>query len=152
MLIWILRHGKAETFVNNDANRALTDEGRAQVASVLTRQSAQIDTHNLNIWVSPYRRAQQTAAIAVDLLGCPITCETELLLPEARPRQLLEALYRADSDNILLVSHQPLVSSLLDCLCGARGEEHYMQTASLAAVECEVPAAEMGQLRWLVHP
>lgn len=152
MQLWILRHGRAEPYHGNDAGRALTDEGRAQVAEVLSRQKPLMDTRGLVIWSSPYRRARQTAAIAAELLGCPITLETDLLLPEARPGQLLEAIYRSTSDNILLASHQPLVSSLLDTLCGQRGEEHAMKTASLAAVQCEVAAADMGQLQWLVHP
>ncbi len=150
--LWVLRHGRAEPYNGNDAGRALTDEGRAQVAEVLSRQRAQMDTRGLVIWSSPFLRARQTAAIAAELLDCPIARETDLLLPEAKPSQLLEEVYRSSSHNILLASHQPLVSSLLDTLCGRRGEEHAMKTASLAAVRCEVAAADMGQLEWLVHP
>lgn len=150
--LWILRHGRAEPYSSNDAARALTEKGRAQVAEVISRQRPQIETRGLVIWTSPYLRARQTAAIAAGLLDCPIARETDLLLPEAGPGQLLEAIYRCASDNILLASHQPLVSSLLDYLCGRRGEEHDMKTASLAAVHCEVAAADLGQLQWLVHP
>lgn|SRR5690554_1374080 len=150
--LWILRHGQAEPYSGYDAGRALTAAGRLQVEEILRRQGPQIDTQGLEIWTSPFLRARQTANLATEILQSPIVRETDLLVPEANARELLEELYRTSSEKVLLVSHQPLVSLLLDILCGQSGQDHSMTTASLAAVTCEVPAADMGQLQWLAHP
>ncbi|HEY7884093.1 MAG TPA: histidine phosphatase family protein [Cellvibrionaceae bacterium] len=152
MKLWILRHGKAEPYAGNDAERALTDHGQGEVRAVLERQYNLIDHSGLVIWSSPFVRARQSAAIARDILGAPITEYTELLQPEAQVDRLLNALYQSGLPNVLLASHQPLVSTLLDRLCGPADIEHEMKTASLAFVECEVAAADMGKLGWLVHP
>lgn len=153
MQLWILRHGRAEPFQDIDASRALVTSGRQEVRHMVTQQRHKMPAVS-EVWVSPYVRARQTAAIAREALGgLSARCEqvSELLLPEARVSSLIEALYQSGLDSVLLVSHQPLESTLLDVLCGP-AETHYMQTASLAAVELEVVAAGMGRLQWLEHP
>jgi phosphohistidine phosphatase len=150
--LFVLRHGRAEAFKADDASRALVASGREDVRQVVTRQCDALGSVP-HVWVSPYLRAQQTAGIAREVLALPDTCElvSNLLVPEARVFSLIDALYQAKLDTVLLVSHQPLLSTLLDTLCGP-SEAHHMSTASLAAVDLDVVAADMGQLRWLVHP
>ncbi len=105
------------------------------------------------IWSSPYIRAQQTAGIAAEVLGVTAGVSRTLseLTPEGAPRAVIDEVYRSDLDALLLVSHQPLVSRLLDVLCGSSAQ-HEMKTASLACVDCDVVAADLGHLQWLVHP
>lgn len=105
------------------------------------------------IWSSPYIRAQQTAGIAAEVLGVTAGVSRTLseLTPEGAPRAVIDEVYRSDLDALLLVSHQPLVSRLLDVLCGSSAQ-HEMKTASLACVDCDVVAADLGRLQWLVHP
>lgn len=151
MRLFLLRHGRAEPFQSNDASRALVASGREDVRAILTRQRDKLNAVS-NIWVSPYVRARQSAEIAREVLGLPAECEqvSDLIVPEARISHLVDALYQSGLESVLLVSHQPLASMLLDALCGP-SDEHDMRTASLAAVELEVVAADMGRLQWLVH-
>ena len=139
----------------DDAGRALVDSGSREVERVLGRCLSRMDNKTLTLWTSPYRRARETAAIAARQLQLIVSEQTELLVPEASPTQLLERLYQASQTqptDILLTSHQPLVSSLLDLLCGPAGPAHYLKTGSLACIECEFPAAGLAHLAWLEHP
>ena len=148
MELLVLRHGEAEPYRADDFTRELVAAGRAEVRAQLERQKARVGQPK--VLVSPYIRARQTAAIAVEVLGLgePEICE--YLTPESDPRALVDYLYAREDKSLMLVSHQPLVSHLLDVLCGP-ADAHGMDTASLACVDCPVMAADMGQLRWLSH-
>ncbi|WP_339898595.1 phosphohistidine phosphatase SixA [uncultured Gilvimarinus sp.] len=152
MRLFILRHGRAEPYQAMDASRALVPTGRDDVRLVVERQRDKMPALT-DVWVSPYVRARQSAEIARAALELPESCEhiTDLIVPEARIDTLIAELYRSGLESVLLVSHQPLVSTLLDTLCGA-SEAHHMKTASLAALELDVVAADMGRLLWIEHP
>jgi phosphohistidine phosphatase len=151
MRLLVLRHGRAEPFKTSDANRALLASGRADVQHIVKRQREAIGELT-EVWVSPFLRTRQTAQIATDTLALPPECQriSELLVPGASVDDLIEALYQSSLAAVLLVSHQPLVSNLLDALCGP-SELHDMQPASLAALELDVVAKQLGQLRWIQH-
>lgn len=151
MELFILRHGQAEAYNANDASRQLVERGRNQVAQIV--QLSLNDLQFLNqIWVSPYVRAQQTAQIAAGYLNAVQQYSQDLLLPETDPQLLIRQLQASESKSLLLVSHQPLVSRLVDILCGAAPGYHSMGTAALACIDLEVPGAGLGHLRWLRHP
>lgn len=150
MELFILRHGEAEPRVTTDEVRQLTDKGRADVARMI--KSSLEDLGKLtHIWVSPLMRAQQTADIAASLIGDMEPYTTELLSPEADPQLLFNQLQLSECEGLLLVSHQPLVSKILDALCGTERGYHDMATSSLACVDIDIMAADMGKLRWLRH-
>lgn len=150
MELFILRHGDAETRVTTDEARQLTDKGRADVTRMI--KSSLEDLGELtHLWVSPLVRAQQTAAIAGGLIGNVEPYTTELLTPDADPRLLFTQLQISECQKLLLVSHQPLVSKILDILCGTDNGYHGMATSSLACVDIDIVAADMGKLRWLRH-
>ncbi len=148
MELLVLRHGAAEPYRADDFSRELVAAGRAEVRAQMEREKARIGQPK--VLVSPYLRARQTAAIAVDVLGLsePEICDH--LTPESDPRALIDYLYARGDESLMLVSHQPLVSHFLDLLCGP-ADAHGMDTASLAYVDCSVIAADMGQLRWISH-
>lgn len=151
MRIWILRHGQAEGLAPSDEVRALTAEGRAEaqlMATVLTDQS--IDT----VLASPYLRAQQTAEIVHRHLKVKRGVATAAwLTPDDDPRKVLDFLAERSEQNLLLVSHQPLVSQLISLLVEGNRNGHYpMPTAGLACVELDFPAASLGHLRLLTSP
>lgn len=151
MKLFVLRHGRAEPHRTDDASRALLDSGRADVRAIVSRQAPLLGRPL--IWSSPYVRARQTAEIAADVLGLRghTIFTTENLVPEARLIALVEEIYRADVPSLLLASHQPLVSALLDHLCGP-SEAHAMKTSALACVSLDVVAADLGRLEWLLAP
>jgi phosphohistidine phosphatase len=150
MKVFVLRHGQAEPYTQNDAGRQLVERGRKEVLQVV--QSSLADLQYLaQIWASPYVRAQQTAQLAAGLLG-DITIQTQpFLTPDVSPEVLIELLVAVDASSVLLVSHQPLVSRLLERLCDAAPGTYPMDTAALACVNFDT-ATGLGELVWLRHP
>ncbi|WP_413662951.1 phosphohistidine phosphatase SixA [Microbulbifer sp. EKSA008] len=148
MQLFILRHGKAEPMLANDAERALTERGRRQVAQVCKKRAEELAAVKA-IWASPFVRTQETAEIAAAQLGLPVITEP-LLIGNTHPQQLLDHLQTQDTFPLLLVSHQPLVGSLLNGLCGSVNE-HPMGTSSLACVSADVWANGCADLEWLQH-
>ena len=149
MKIWILRHGEAEPHARRDAERELTAHGREQVL----RSAAHLIGQPLDcILVSPYVRAQQTAALVCQALGFsspPIT--VPWLTPESEPKYALSQL--PDSGNVLLVSHQPFVGDLISLLLhGHMRQPQPMHTASLVELEGEWPLAGSMTLLSAYHP
>lgn len=153
MKLLILRHGQAEPhFDEGDAARQLTEHGRAQVAQICNLRAEALAQVRA-IWASPFVRTQQTAAIVSQKLGLPVATQT-FLVGEASPQAVLDALQQAEQWPLLLVSHQPLVGSLVNGLTGSGGAHphlHPMGTASLACLSSEVWADGCADLDWLQH-
>lgn len=149
MQLLILRHGEAEPMLADDAGRELTERGRAQVAWICKQRATEL-ARVRSIWASPFVRTQQTAGIVADHLALPVTTEP-LLIGDTSPQRVVDALQQAGDFPLLLVSHQPLVGSLLNGLCGS-GNAHPMGTASLACLEADVWASGCAELNWLQHP
>ena len=151
MKLWVLRHGEAEPRANTDAERRLTAHGREQVvrsAAQLLGQVPQV------ILASPYVRAQQTAALVHEAMGFDKPVHTvPWLTPESDPQQVIAELDKLGLEQVLLVSHQPLVGALV-CLLehGHRQQPAAMGTASLAELEGDFPLAGLMTLRSLTHP
>jgi phosphohistidine phosphatase SixA len=131
-----------------DAARALTERGRAQVRWIC-RQRAQELARVSAIWASPFLRTQQTAEIVAASLGLVVQ-SNPLLIGDTPEPLVLEALAQASDFPLLLVSHQPLVGGLVNGLCGS-GNAHPLGTASLACLEADVWAMGCAELRWLQH-
>ena len=151
MKIWILRHGQAEGLAPSDELRALTDEGREEVQVM----AAQLAGQSLDaVLASPYLRAQQTAQIVQQQIQLRRGVATVAwLTPDDDPRRVLDFLAERAEQNLLLVSHQPLVSQLISLLVEGNRAGHYpMPTAGLACIELDFPAAGLGQLRLLTSP
>ncbi|WP_404941698.1 phosphohistidine phosphatase SixA [Pseudomonas danubii] len=149
MKLWVLRHGQAESHAPTDAQRNLTAHGREEVLG----SAAQLIGQPISaIIASPYVRAQQTAQLVREALGFEAEIRTvPWLTPEANPLQVLQQLDGAD--NLLLVSHQPLVGSLIGLLQhGHLRDPQPMNTASLAELEGDWPLAGMMTLNGVKHP
>jgi phosphohistidine phosphatase len=157
MTIFILRHGQAEIQITTDGARQLTDKGRGDTDKVLRARAGELASI-FQIWASPLVRAQQTATIAANYFPQLSIQTTDLLVPEANPQALMEWLdalnshhLQGSNKSILLVSHQPLVGSLVNKLCGKLNNYYPMHTSSLAAIRVPVIAGGMGDLIWLDH-
>lgn len=156
MTIFILRHGQAEAQLTTDDARQLTDKGRSDTTRVVCARVADMASLT-QIWASPLVRAQQTAKIAASYFPQLKIQTTELLIPEANPQALMDWLDEVNSQltnanqSVLLVSHQPLVGSLVNMLCNKPDDYYPMGTSSLAAIRAQVIAADMGDLLWLDH-
>lgn len=149
MKVWILRHGEAQAHARTDAERNLTEHGRAEVL----RSAAHLIGQPLGaIIASPYVRAQQTAQLVRDVLGFePEICTVPWLTPDGDVQRVLEKL--DTDDDVLLVSHQPLVGSLISFLQhGHQRQPQPMYTASLAELEGDFPLAGLMSLVGVKNP
>jgi phosphohistidine phosphatase len=150
MKLWVLRHGEAHNQAPTDAERELTDAGRAEVLrSASHLQGVALDA----IYASPYVRAQQTARLVHEVLGHAEPIRTvSWLTPDQSPDAVITQLDALGLASVLLVSHQPLVGTLLGLLeKGRASHEHPMGTASLAELEGEWPLAGLMTLKSLRH-
>ena len=151
MNLWLLRHGQAEQQAARDAQRALTRHGRQEVVD----SAAHLLGRPLQaILVSPYVRARQTAELVCQALDYRGVVEIhDWLTPDSDPRQALDRLAERQEDELLLVSHQPLVGALAGVLIhGHRQQPLAMHTASLAGLHGEMLLAGGLELTHLHHP
>ncbi|OCR23749.1 phosphohistidine phosphatase [Pseudomonas syringae] len=150
MKVWVLRHGEAQAQARSDAERELTRNGREQVlhsAAHLMGQPLQ------RILASPYVRARQTAELVRQALGFsePVVI-VPWLTPDNDPHQVLSHLDAYASDDVLLVSHQPLVGALIGlAVHGSTQQPQPMSTASLAELSGDFPLAGVMELDSVRH-
>lgn len=147
MKIWVQRHGEAESVAPSDAERALTAVGIRQIQAQGRRWSAGFKPQH--IWVSPYLRAQQSAAhwlAAAELPtgAFPAPETVDWLLPDTPVMQVVDQLGLCSEQNtVLLVSHQPLVSELVSFLTGEPAWACGMGTGYLAEISLPLVARGM---------
>jgi len=150
MNLYILRHGEAEDYTQPDKKRALTARGEQQVHGI-AKQYLQ-DTIINTVLVSPYLRAQQTAALTTPLLKSPFSTSTcELIEPEGSVQKFCDYAYSLNVEHLLIVSHQTFVGRLIETLTG-NSLGYGMGTANLAALDLITPARNCGELLWIKAP
>jgi len=154
MEIYLLRHGIAEdrAATGRDADRRLTDEGRAKLRRVLER-AHQAGVSPSLILSSPYRRALETAEIAARELGYEgKIVRTSVLTPESSPQQVWDAIReRRDESAVLLAGHEPLFSATVAHLLGSTHAMVHFRKGALARID--VPAVgptPAGVLEWML--
>jgi phosphohistidine phosphatase len=156
MQIYLLRHAIAEDGGPGtpDRDRNLTPEGRKRLKDVL-RAAKAADVAPDVLLTSPYRRAQQTASIAAEVLEFDGTVtSTNSLVPDSSAEAVWDEIrvYR-DAQQILLSSHEPLMSSTLAYLLGCPHLLVEFKKATLARVDVDrFGPAPHGVLRWLLTP
>jgi phosphohistidine phosphatase len=125
-VLWLLRHGDAEKG-SPDAERPLTDKGRAQATAAgeaLKALGVDFDA----CLTSPKVRALDTARIACTPLGIEPQLESGLAGGSFDALELTAGL----GDDVLLVGHDPDFSNAVHDLTGARVS---MKKGGLAGVD-----------------
>lgn len=161
MKVTILRHGEAGDAAS-DRKRQLTVRGNDDIrnASESFAQACrqlQIGTPHL-IAHSPWLRTQQTADIMAAGLPLAERKELESLRSESSVsgvEKCLDALHQADNEDqhILLVSHQPLVSSVVQYFLGQQNPVPALSPGSLVSFELAAVSRQSGELLfWAVPP
>ena len=153
MQLYILRHGDALSNTSSDALRPLSPFGEQQVQCVgvvLKKLNIQFDT----ILCSPLLRSQQTARIVQEKLGAREVMTTEHLVPTFDHRHIFHLLSQHKWNRVLLVGHEPHLSSFISLLTSdSRDMRVEMKTSSLALCDASPPIeAGRGILRWLMNP
>ena len=163
MQLYFLRHGSAvepERWRGAEAERPLTDEGRAEMRRV-ARGLKWLGMAPDAILTSPYTRARETAEMVGAALRVAVT-PVEALAPGCDLDGLAAALGTASGsglpDSVLLVGHEPDLSTLVGLLIGTQGPARVeMKKASCARVEVAVTSistqalAGRGTLEWLLR-
>ena len=153
MHLYLLRHGDAAESSPDDASRPLTSLGNDQsllAARAVKKFNVALD----EIWCSPLLRAKQTAEVVRQELGGKELVVTEYLVPTSDHRQIIRKLNATSFHAILLVGHEPHLSTLVSVLMsGNRNSRIVMKKGSLACLEVAKPIeAGIGVLRWLLSP
>lgn len=149
MLLYVMRHGDAVQFAPTDAQRLLSDYGREQAARMLEHFRQQLPSR---VIASPYLRAQETCRIVCDGLGIQAFETVAGITPEADPLTVIRLLQAYENESLLMVSHQPLVSSLLGLLIdGDIAGGYMMGTASVACLQLNHASPGQATLLWLQH-
>ena len=154
MQLFLLRHGIAEDrrAGGTDFDRALTAEGRAQLARV-ARGLHRLKVAPAAILSSPLVRARQTAEIVAPVLGREVEI-VDRLAAGVRFEEMLHVIedqYSAGS--LMLVGHEPDFSTAAALLVGAPEYALVLKNAFLIRVDLHgPPTAGSGQLRWLLAP
>lgn len=136
--IVIMRHGEAEPLTTQDSQRPLTVRGKRE-ALQMAQWLQNCYSSFTNVWVSPYLRTAQTAEILLTKQGpaCQLQTKAELV-PDGNPTLMLDLIDARLSEQpdarILLVSHMPLVSFLVEALT-QRGQTPVFSTASLCCID-----------------
>jgi phosphohistidine phosphatase len=151
MRLWILRHGEAERHTQRDSERNLTAQGELD-ARAAGKYLATVISPALRVLASPYRRAQQTAQCAVIALPGKTITTVDWLVPDDDPKIVIAELTKLRDSEVLLVSHQPLVSALAGLLTsGDYRAGPAMGTATLAELDLSTVAMGCGNLLSLRH-
>lgn len=158
MHIFIMRHGEAQSLMRSDRERKLTEFGRQQAqASGLWLKRNYFATSPIDYaLVSPYQRASET----FDLVSDEVTvkhCEySDDVVPSGQPLLVTDYLLHLLTDvvspykSILIVSHMPFVSYLVDEIC-AQHHSILFPTAAIAAIEFDAEAHK-GRVVEHFHP
>lgn len=120
MRIYLLRHGIAEEGMGKrDSERALTPEGIEKVRRLL-KVASRAGVEPALVISSPYKRAMETARIAVDVLAYKgAIVESTCLTPDSSALSAWnDVRIHSSEESILLVGHEPLFSSLSAFLLG----------------------------------
>lgn len=134
LILDLIRHGEAgPSGPEGDAARTLTPNGRASIQR-LGRDRLAVDRPD-RLFVSPYRRAQESARLLIEAIRPPPVIETlDELTPDHEPADVVVTLAPFDlTGHVVLVGHQPLIGALVAYLAGGRDRE--MATASIARIE-----------------
>lgn len=167
MDVFLLRHGEAlareEAAAREvpDPERALTAKGNRDVRCVIKWAKATGVAPGL-ILTSPYRRADESAAIVSGMFPDAKVLEIQSLTPNASPeetwREMREQWEQAGwPESVLLAGHEPHLSGLLDFLLQSDLVLDFKKGA-LCRIQLESGQVKGGEirsggiLRWVITP
>jgi phosphohistidine phosphatase len=159
MDLYILRHAIASERgtlgIDSDFERDLTPEGEQKLRQI-TRAMRRLELSFDLIWSSPYIRARRTAEIVVEQLKCRKRVELhDNLSVEANPRELIAEIKALNPrpDSLLIVGHEPLLSSLISLLiAGADRSCVTLKKAGFCKLSADSFRAGGARLEWLLTP
>ncbi|MEP4484690.1 MAG: histidine phosphatase family protein [Halioglobus sp.] len=161
MIITVWRHGEAEQTIP-DEQRELTSSGMDDIGFGCHQFVSHLKARNLPapeaVFSSTLLRARQTADIIAGVFTQARVSDASALVPGASVEHV-DALVTQWADtaapdaHLLLVSHQPLVSLLLDYWTGEPGKVALLPPGGLATVELGMAGPGQASLQfWCLPP
>ncbi|HEY3886870.1 MAG TPA: phosphohistidine phosphatase SixA [Vicinamibacterales bacterium] len=150
MKCYLVRHGQAvdaDAWPGADAERPLTEKGRARMERAAAALAA-LDLDLDAILTSPLLRAKQTATIIARALHAESSLREDARLGGGFGPEALAAILsdHADADAVMVVGHEPGMSTTVETLCGAAT---VFKPGSIACVELARATSKRGMLLWL---
>ncbi len=142
MVLYVVRHGKAQQSAPSDWERTLKPRGERQ-ARWLGERIAVMDQPPELVITSPVVRATQTARLIAECLDASLE-EERALQTGAHPSDVMAVVERhAHIDSLMVVGHNPTFDDLVEILSGR--EQPYLRTgeAVVFAIEPGMPEAEL---------
>jgi phosphohistidine phosphatase len=134
----IVRHGSASQYAANDEVRHLTEQGIREAHAA----GRAIKTAPIRILHSTLLRAQQTAKIIHSYFPQAFLEEVDFITPDDSPKQVIKRLDRYSDEQLMIVSHQPLVTSLISLLVdgsnGLYGQGVFLNPANFVEMKFDV--------------
>jgi phosphohistidine phosphatase len=153
MEIYLVRHGIAQEPADapSDAERSLTKEGQektSRVAKAFARQVSRVDV----ILHSPYARARETAELFARELPKAKVRAASGLTPHDGARSALPLLQEYDEKSVMIVGHEPHLSSFASLLLTGRELPVLeFKKAGVAGIEC-LAGLQHCRLSFLLSP
>ena len=143
----IMRHGEAEPHSSQDSQRQLTAKGRDEVTQMAIWVSQHYQAFDL-VLCSPYVRTRQTADLMLNAQPAGVRLEIlPELVPEGDSQQVqlyIDTLRENNKElRVLLVSHMPLVSFLVETFTKS-GNTPIFETSALVGIHYQ--PGEAGKL------
>ena len=161
MIITVWRHGEAEQAIS-DEQRELSGKGLDDIGFGCHQFASHLRALNLpapeSVLCSPFLRSRQTADIIAAAFTHATVSDTEALVPGASVSEVNALVSRwaetaATDGHLILVSHQPLVSLLLDYWTAAPGSVPTLSPGALATVELAVTGPGQASVQfWCLPP
>jgi phosphohistidine phosphatase len=155
--LYILRHGEAGNPLSvaaKDEVRTLTVDGKKEVEKIASSM-ARLDLKFDRVISSPLSRSRETAEIVAKVLKFKPRIEYwDELRPEGDRKGFVSRLAKLGHGScVLVVGHEPYLSTFISEAIGARGGRIILKKAGLARVKLTafLPVAR-GELRWLLSP
>ncbi|AOE49744.1 SixA phosphatase family protein [Kangiella sediminilitoris] len=156
--LYIFRHGKSDwkTKYTTDYERPLADRG-IEAAKNIGAHLSKIGQIPDYIVSSSAKRCSDTVNLAVVSGGWDSSIKTTRSLYLAGVEETIEVIQtlQVDAKRLMLVTHEPLCSSLVSELC--MGANVKFPTASIARLDFKIKDwseidSDKGQLAWLLTP
>jgi phosphohistidine phosphatase len=158
MKLYLLRHGEAEDKLGKqDAARALTKEGREDIAAV-SMAVAPLIKRPVRVLSSPFLRAEQTAELFREAVAADHKLDlTAALLPEGSWPALkaeLDRLVEEGAQSVVAVGHNPSISEMCGAIvAGSPSVRVQMKKGAIACFEVDdLHGRAAGELQWMLTP
>ena len=154
--LFILRHGEAGnrmTVVEEDSERPLTPDGRAEMQKIAKSLKA-VGLRTNHIYTSPLIRARETAEVTAKVLNIPTLEEWDELKPDGSKVALYRKLERLEQNSRpILVGHEPYLTSMIGEIIGTKSPKIVLKKGGVGKVRITSFTPRIsGELRWLLTP